>query len=105
MSPAELYARAVLTLLHWKDSLVEPTLWCEVRDSCEGLPPRILCVLEGVAPSSLTVEASYPSTSVSIILSFSSVWTESAGSNSSSAGASFLRSARTGEGTPMLEDS
>ena len=73
MSPAELYARAVLTLLRWKDSLVEPTLWREVRDSRAGLSPRILCVLEGVAPGSLTVDASYPSTSASSTLSLSLV--------------------------------
>jgi hypothetical protein len=104
-SPAELYARAVPTLLRWKDRLVESTLWREVRDDDAGLPPGILCVLEGLTPGSPTVEASYPSTSVSSSLSVNSVWTGSVGSTSSSAAASFLESVRTGGGTPVLDDS
>ena len=105
-SPTELYARAVPTLLRWKDRLVESTLWREVRDDGAGLHPGILCVLEGVAPGSPTVEPSYPSTSVSSTLSVNSVWTGSVGSSSSSsAGASFLESVRSGGGTPVLDDS
>ena len=104
-SPAELYARAVPTLLRWKDRLVESTLWREVRDNPAGLPPGILCVLEGVAPGSPTVEPLYPSTSVSSTLSINSVWTGSVGSNSSGAAASFLESVRSRGGTPILEDS
>jgi hypothetical protein len=117
-SPAELYARAVPTLLRWKDRLVESTLWREVRDHRAGLPPGILCVLEGVAPGSPAVEASYPSTSVSSNLSINSVWTGSVGSSSSSSGgggaaASFLESVRSrsrsgggnGNTTPVLDGS
>ncbi len=104
-SPAELYARAVPTLLRWKDRLVESTLWREVRDHHTGLPPGILCVLEGVAPGSPTVEPLYPSTSVSSNLSINSIWTGSVGSSSSGAAASFLESVRSGGGTPVPEDS
>ena len=111
-SPAELYARAVPTLLRWKDRLVESTLWREVSDHRAGLPPGILCVLEGVAPGSPAVEpsSSYPSTSVSSNLSINSVWTGSVGSSSSSSGAaaSFLESVRSGGSggaTPVLDDS
>ena len=106
-SPAELYARAVPALLRWKDRLVESTLWREVRDGGAGLPPGILCVLEGVAPGSPTVEPSYPSSSVSSSLSINSVWMGSVGSSSSSggAGASFLESVRSGGATPVLDDS
>ena len=103
--PAELYARAVPTLLRWKARLVESTLWREVRDDDVGLPPGILCVLEGVVAGSPTVEASYPSTSFSSTMSVNSVWTGSVGSSSSSAGASFLESVRSGRGTPVLDDS
>jgi len=106
-SPAELYARAVPTLLRWKDRLVESTLWREVSDHRAGLPPGILCVLEGVAPGSPAVEPSYPSTSVSSNLSINSVWAGSVDSSSSSNGAaaSFLQSVRSrsrssGGGTP-----
>jgi len=111
-SPAELYARAVPTLLRWKDRLVESTLWREVREvrgDRAGLPPGILCVLEGVAPGSPAVEPSYLSTSVSSSMSINSVWTGSVGSNSSSAAVSFLESVRTSGagagGTPVLDDS